>query len=95
MRSFSFGKDAIRLKLLQTCPAKWDLEMLPIARRMLIPRFKLFRKRWIKPNFSGEVLFMDQRQLLTFGYITDVPLVPDYEKKVMMNEALSGNVSLL
>lgn len=40
---------------------------------------------------NGEVFFMDQRQLLTFGYITDVVLVPEYEKKVLMNEALSEN----
>ena len=42
---------------------------------------------------QGEVLFMDQRQLLTFGYITDVPLVPEYEKKLMMDEALSSNTA--
>ncbi|MBN1230669.1 MAG: hypothetical protein JXA19_02260 [Anaerolineales bacterium] len=41
----------------------------------------------------GEVLFMDQRQLLTFGYLEDVPLVPDYEKKTVMDEALNANVS--
>ncbi|HLO17033.1 MAG TPA: hypothetical protein VK206_19525, partial [Anaerolineales bacterium] len=40
---------------------------------------------------TGDVLFMDQRQLLTFGYITDVPLIPEYDKKVLINEALSGN----
>ncbi|RJP50329.1 MAG: hypothetical protein C4586_06105 [Anaerolineaceae bacterium] len=40
---------------------------------------------------NGEVLFMDQRQLLTFGYIKDVFLVPEYEKKVLMNQALSEN----
>ncbi|MDR3575593.1 MAG: hypothetical protein P4L50_17170 [Anaerolineaceae bacterium] len=39
----------------------------------------------------GEVLFMDQRQLLTFGYIKNVPLVGDYEKKYMMDEALTGD----
>lgn len=39
----------------------------------------------------GEVLFMDQRQLLTFGYVTDVPLVPEYDKKMLINEALSSN----
>jgi len=39
----------------------------------------------------GEILFLDQRQLLTFGYIKDVPLVVDYEKKLLMNEALSSN----
>ncbi len=40
---------------------------------------------------SGEVLFMDQRQLLTFGYI-DVPLIPEYDKKVLINQAMYGNI---
>lgn len=40
---------------------------------------------------AGEVLFMDQRQLLTFGYITVNPFVGEYEKKILMNEALSAN----
>ncbi len=40
---------------------------------------------------TGEILFMDQRQLLTFGYI-DVPLIPEYDKKILINEALSANV---
>lgn len=39
-----------------------------------------------------DVLFMDQRQLLTFGFIDDVPLVADYEKKMVMNKAMSGDV---
>lgn len=38
---------------------------------------------------QGEVLFLDQRQLLTFGYVPNVPLVPEYEKKMLMNEAMS------
>jgi hypothetical protein len=41
---------------------------------------------------TGEVLFMDQRQLLTFGYIQDVPLVVEYDKKVLINKAMSGDV---
>jgi hypothetical protein len=40
---------------------------------------------------AGEVLFLDQRQLLTFGYIRDVPLVDDYEKKYLMDQAMSNN----
>jgi hypothetical protein len=40
---------------------------------------------------QGEVLFIDQRQLLTFGYIKGVPLVPDYEKKYMMDQAMASN----
>ncbi len=39
----------------------------------------------------GEVLFYDQRQLLTFGFVEDVPLVADYEKKYMADQALSGD----
>lgn len=40
---------------------------------------------------TGEVLFMDQRQLLTFGFIEGVPLVPDYEKKYLMDQAMSSD----
>lgn len=40
---------------------------------------------------KGEVLFMDQRQLLTFGYIKNVPLVSEYEKKLVMDQAMGGN----
>jgi hypothetical protein len=42
-------------------------------------------------KLKGDVLFMDQRQLLTFGYVKDVPLVADYEKKLVMDQAMSGN----
>lgn len=42
-------------------------------------------------KLKGDVLFLDQRQLLTFGYVKDVPLVADYEKKLVMDQALSGN----
>lgn len=40
---------------------------------------------------NGDILFIDQRQLLTFGYITGVALVPEYDKKVLINEAMSGS----
>ena len=38
---------------------------------------------------SGEVLFMDQRQLLTFGFVTGLPLVPEYDKKYLMDRAMT------
>ncbi len=41
----------------------------------------------------GDVLFMDQRQLLTFGYVRDVPLVIEYEKKYMMDQAMADNAA--
>lgn len=40
---------------------------------------------------EGEVLFMDQRQLLTFDYVEQVPLIVEYEKKVVMNKAKSAD----
>ncbi len=43
---------------------------------------------------DGEVLFLDHRQLLTFGFVTDVPLVVDYEKKFLMDRAMGGTASV-
>ena len=40
---------------------------------------------------AGEVLFMDQRQLLTFGYIPAISFIPEYEKKYMMDQAMGSN----
>ena len=40
---------------------------------------------------DGDVLFIDQRQLLTFGYIKDIEIIPDYEKKYIMDQAMAGN----
>ena len=39
----------------------------------------------------GDILLMDQRQLLTFGFLGDLLLVPEYEKKLVMNKALSSD----
>jgi len=47
----------------------------------------------MKYNQKGEVLFMDQRQLLTFGYIQGIPLTSDYEKKYLMEQALESNAN--
>lgn len=41
---------------------------------------------------TGEVLFIDQRQLLTFGDVPKIPLVVDFEKKYMMDKAMSSDV---
>ena len=39
---------------------------------------------------GGQVLWIDQRQLLTFGAIDGVPLWDEYEKKVLMEHAMRG-----
>ena len=40
---------------------------------------------------ADEVLFIDQRQLLTFDQVDGGPLILDYELKHMMNQAMSAN----
>jgi hypothetical protein len=40
---------------------------------------------------SGEVLFIYERHLLTFGEIQNVPIVPDYEVITLTEMAISGN----
>lgn len=42
---------------------------------------------------SDEILFIDQRQLLTFGFVPRIPLIPEYEKKRMMDEAMAENAA--
>jgi hypothetical protein len=44
---------------------------------------------------GGEVLFMSERHLLTFGMAGDVPLVPEYEKTYLMEMAMSRNQTYL
>ena len=40
-----------------------------------------------------DVLFMDDRQLVAFGYIKDIPFHPEYEKKVLMDMAMAPNAT--
>jgi hypothetical protein len=40
---------------------------------------------------GGEVLFVTERQLLTFKILKDIPLIPDYEQSELMEMAMSGN----
>ncbi len=42
---------------------------------------------------QGLVLMDDQRQLLTFNYVSRIPFVPEYEKKYMMDQAMGGNAA--
>jgi hypothetical protein len=40
---------------------------------------------------GGEILFIGERQLLTFGEISDIPLVPEYERMNLMEMVMGGN----
>ena len=45
----------------------------------------------VAANGGGEILFVTERQLLTFGELNNVVLVPEYEQAQLMEMAMSGN----
>jgi len=70
--------DALPLELPPNDRVEWTLEIIQEESDKAV-------------GAGGEVLFMDQRQLLSFGFIENVPLVADYEKKKVMDKAMSGD----
>ena len=48
-------------------------------------------QQMVADHENQEILFIDQRQLLTFGNVPAIPLIADYEKKWMMDEAMADN----
>lgn len=44
---------------------------------------------------GGRVLFLNDRQLITFGYLPGVKLEPDYERVFLMEMAMAGNPEYL
>jgi len=57
------------------------IELLP-SDELTNSTLELIREQVREGQKIGEVLFIDQRQLLTFGYVQDVPLVWQYGKEV-------------
>jgi hypothetical protein len=92
MRSNDFGDRVPWLMALTNAPNEAALGMFP-PQEEIDAALQLIQEEVDQAKLRGEVLFMDQRQLLTFGYIKDVPLVPEYEKKRLMDESLSGNAA--
>ena len=92
LRSFQFAQDIPWLVTLTDVSDGKFLEMLP-PQDEVDDILQTIRREVAEKESQGEVLFLDQRQLLTFGYVEDVPLVPDYEKKVLMNEAMADNAA--
>jgi len=89
LRGFQFAEEASWLTALTDVEDARFLEMLPPDQEVQ-KVLQTIRREVNVARKNGEVLFIDQRQLLTFGYIRNLPLVPEYEKKVLMNEALAG-----
>jgi hypothetical protein len=93
MRPHDFGKDISWLVTLTDSPIGSSLDMYP-SREISTQALKIIQEQVnMAISKGGEVLFLDQRQLLTFGYIKDVPLVPEYEKKVLMTRALGSQLN--
>jgi hypothetical protein len=92
LRPLSFAKDADWLAVLADVGKPKDLGSLP-SDNAIKSNLQELSDAVKTAKGQGEVLFMDQRQLLTFGYIKDVMLVSEYEKKLMMDEALSSNAA--
>jgi len=89
MHSFQFAEDLPWLVTLTDVSDEKFLEMLP-PQDEVDEILDTIRREVDVRKSQGEILFMDQRQLLTFGYVQNVPLVPEYEKKVLMNEAMGA-----
>jgi hypothetical protein len=92
MRSYDLGKSASRLVVLTGAPNEKSLEMYP-SKNVIDDSLSAIQRSADLALAEGEVLFLDQRQLLTFGYITNIPLVPEYDKKVLIEQALASNHS--
>lgn len=90
LRAFQFAKDLPWLVTLTDVSDPKFLEMLP-PQDEVDDILQTIRREVDARKSQGEVLFLDQRQLLTFGYVKDVLLVPDYEKKLLMNEAMGDS----
>ena len=52
---------------------------------------RVVEKRVNQALEHGEVLFIHERQLLTFGYLEGVPLIPEYEERDLMDQAMADN----
>lgn len=92
LRPISFAADAPWLSVLADVQRPRDLGSLPDS-ATVAESLGQIRQAVADAEGSGPVLFMDQRQLLTFGYLRDITLIPEYEKKRLMDEALSKNSS--
>jgi len=90
MRSFNFIEDVTWLRTLTDVQNESSLDMYPSKETTDIALNIIREEVALARSQGGEILFLDQRQLLTFGYIPNIPFVPEYEKKILMNNALGS-----
>ncbi len=97
LRPLLYADDFNRLKVLADVEDPYAdpriLGLLP-PRDEVDNTLDLVREYVANAQSKGDVLFMDQRQLLTFGYVKDVPLIAEYEKKYLMDQAMGETAAV-
>jgi hypothetical protein len=89
LRPISFSEDMATVVTLADIPPEGSFpETLPTKQDTMKALARIRQEVKLAAS-SGDVLFIDQRQLLTFGYIKGIPLIPGYDKKVLINQAMS------
>jgi hypothetical protein len=88
MKPYKYSHSASRLIALTDAPNERALNLRP-SDSVIKESLSVIRSQIDNALPEGDILFMDQRQLLTFGYITNVPLIPEYDKKVLIEYAMS------
>ena len=53
----------------------------------------IIREQIMNTEPGEEILFIDHRQLLTFNFVPQVPLVDEYEKKILMDKAMNADAA--
>lgn len=86
IRSYDFPDASSWLATLTDARTVRALEMYP-SKNVVDGSLKIIQDEVDQAKLTGDVLFMDQRQLLTFDFIQNVPLVPGYDKKVLIEQA--------
>lgn len=89
LRSFDYGDQMNILMTLKDITDRKMIDMLP-SDTVVDESLEEMRFFVEAAREQGDILFIDQRQLLTFGYL-NAPLIPDHEKKLLMNQAMSSN----
>ncbi len=90
MRTYQYSGSVAWLVALTNAPSERSLDIYPSQEEINKSVAAIQHKADLE-KATGEILFMDQRQLLTFGFVQGIPLVPDYDKKALMENALIKN----
>jgi hypothetical protein len=91
MTPLSVSEDLQWVKTLADIPPEAPVPDILPSESDTLETLESIRRAVADASTRGEVLFADQRQLLTFGFIEGIPLVPEYDKKLLINQAMSDD----